>query len=141
MLVDYSCDALRLLVDVSVKAVLLCGVVGLGVWIFRVRNDNVRHRLWTSALVGMLVLPVLVGATPRVPLPGWLYGLSFRRESQLKSAGGEGFIFARVRHLFGRTKCCNAEPRPSGRAESAGSAEIGGNAISVGGKRRRRITP
>ena len=89
MLVDYSCDALRLLVDVSVKAVLLCGVVGLGVWIFRVRNDNVRHRLWTSALVGMLVLPVLVGATPRVPLPGWLWpGLSPRVAAE--GVGGEG---------------------------------------------------
>ncbi len=60
------------LVDVSVKSVLLASLAAVALTLFRVRNTNVRHRVWTAVLVGMLTLPLLVPVTPTIPLPAWL---------------------------------------------------------------------
>ncbi len=73
MSAEYFYDGLRLLLDVSFKAILLCGLAGIGLWVLRVRNDNVQHRLWAVVLMGMLLLPLLVSVMPSVPLPSWLY--------------------------------------------------------------------
>jgi hypothetical protein len=37
-----------------------------------VRDTNLRHRVWTAVLLGMLAMPALVYVTPAVPLPGSL---------------------------------------------------------------------
>ncbi len=66
-------DSIGLLIDVSLKAALLAAAAGAGLLIFRVRNSNVRHRVWTAVLLGMLLMPLLTQITPGVPLPTWLY--------------------------------------------------------------------
>ena len=62
----------ELLLDVSIKSVLLAAIASLALWALRVRNPNIRHRVWTAVLMGMLVLPLLVPLTPTVPLPSWM---------------------------------------------------------------------
>ena len=62
-------DVLFLLVDVSVKSVLLALLAGLGLTLFRVRNSNVRHRIWMAVLLAMLVLPILIHVVPGMALP------------------------------------------------------------------------
>ncbi len=62
-----------LLVDISLKAILLAALAGAGTWLLRVRATSVQHRMWTAVLVGMLIMPLLVTWTPAVPLPTWAY--------------------------------------------------------------------
>ncbi|HEX3602433.1 MAG TPA: M56 family metallopeptidase, partial [Lacipirellulaceae bacterium] len=50
--------------DVSLKALLLACVAGAALLVFRVRNANLRHRVWLAVLTGMLVLPFCVGRIP-----------------------------------------------------------------------------
>jgi hypothetical protein len=59
------------LVDVSIKALILAAVAWAGLTLLRVRSSNVRHRTWTAVLMGMLLLPLLVKVTPGVPV--WMY--------------------------------------------------------------------
>ncbi|MHC4405315.1 MAG: M56 family metallopeptidase, partial [Planctomycetota bacterium] len=63
---------LVLLIDVSVKALLLAALAGAVLLVLRVRNTNVQHRVWAAVLVGMLVLPLLVPVTPSVRVPARL---------------------------------------------------------------------
>ena len=63
---------LALIVDISIKSLLLAVVAGLVLFLLRVRDANLRHRVWTAVLIGMLTMPALVYVTPAVPLPGWL---------------------------------------------------------------------
>ena len=63
---------LVLIVDVSIKSLLVAGVAGLALVVLRLRDTNLRHRVWTAVLLGMLAMPALVYVTPAVPLPGWL---------------------------------------------------------------------
>ena len=63
---------LVLIVDISIKSLLLAGVAGMAVVVLRLRDTNLRHRAWTAVLLGMLAMPALVCVTPAVPLPGWL---------------------------------------------------------------------
>ncbi len=62
-----------LLVDASLKAMLLATVASAGMWIVRVRSTSVRHRVWTAVLAGMIAMPLLVSWTPHVPAPTWTY--------------------------------------------------------------------
>src|SRR5262245_17771981 len=63
---------LSLIIDISIKSILLAGVAVLVLLALRLRDTNLRHRVWTAVLVGMLAMPALVYVTPAVPLPGWL---------------------------------------------------------------------
>lgn len=65
-------DWLVLLVGVSLKAMLLAGLAVVGLALFRVSNTHVRHRVWTTMLMGMLLMPLLVQIVPglSVPVPG-----------------------------------------------------------------------
>ena len=63
---DCSCD-------VSLKAILLATAAAIALWLLRVRSTSVRHCVWTAVLTAMLTLPLLVAATPAVPLPNWAY--------------------------------------------------------------------
>src|SRR5690348_8265564 len=60
---------LGLLLDVSIKAALLAGFAGLLLAVLRVRNANLQHRVWSTIVVAMLALPLLVCAVPHVPIP------------------------------------------------------------------------
>ena len=58
--------------DITCK-VLLLGTVGyFAILLFRLRDPNIMHRVWTGVLGGMCCLPILVLVTPRLPLPNWL---------------------------------------------------------------------
>lgn len=71
---------LVLLIDVSVKSVVLAAVAWTMLTMLRVRNANVRHRVWASVLIGMIALPLLVSVTPTVEIPAWLMP-SFKTET------------------------------------------------------------
>ena len=71
-MVQLSLSWLAIAVDVSVKSLLLAALAGLSIAVLRVRDTNVRHRVWTAVLAGMLAMPLLVLVTPTVPLPGWM---------------------------------------------------------------------
>jgi beta-lactamase regulating signal transducer with metallopeptidase domain len=58
-----------LIVDASLKAALLAIVAAVLLRSFRVRDSNLRHRVWTSVLAGMLVLPFLSQMVPALRLP------------------------------------------------------------------------
>jgi beta-lactamase regulating signal transducer with metallopeptidase domain len=62
-------DWLLLLVDVSLKAMLLAVLAGGGLALFRVSNTHVRHRVWSAMLLGMLVMPLLVQIVPGLSIP------------------------------------------------------------------------
>ena len=55
--------------DAIAKASLLFGAAGLVSFVLRRRSAAARHMIWTLALVGVLVLPVLSIALPRWQLP------------------------------------------------------------------------
>jgi beta-lactamase regulating signal transducer with metallopeptidase domain len=60
---------LLLLLDVSIKTLLLAVVAAAGLAVFRVKNSHMRHRVWTTVLVGMLVMPLLVQIVPGLAIP------------------------------------------------------------------------
>ena len=61
--------ALLLLLDVSAKVVLLAVLAALALALFRVRNDHVRHQVWTFVLLGMLCMPLLSQVVPQLAIP------------------------------------------------------------------------
>lgn len=63
---------LVLLFDASIKSILLAVGAALALFVLRVSNANVRHRVWAAVLLGMISLPLLVPVTPTVPIPSWL---------------------------------------------------------------------
>ena len=67
-----SYSGLALLLDVSLKSLLLALLAGGVLVMLRVGNTNVQHRVWTCVLLAMLLLPLVVPLTPGVPLPAWL---------------------------------------------------------------------
>ena len=72
MMLQLSQAWVALIVDVSLKSLLLAVAAGLVMAVLRIRNINLRHRVWTSVLLSMLCLPIIVPMTPGVPLPRWM---------------------------------------------------------------------
>ncbi len=64
--------SLGLLIDVSLKSLLLAIVAGAGLLLFRVHSSTVRHRVWMIVLVGMIAMPLLAPVAPDLRLPIWL---------------------------------------------------------------------
>lgn len=60
---------LLIVIDVSVKSVLLAAVAVLLLRLLKIRDSGVRHHIWAGVLLGMLSLPVLSQVLPTVPLP------------------------------------------------------------------------
>ncbi len=58
-----------LLVDVSIKVVFLALFAAAGMAILRVKNNHIRHRVWTVVLLGMLLMPALVQVVPSLAAP------------------------------------------------------------------------
>ena len=71
-MLQFSYAWIDLLVDVSLKSLLLAGLAFLAIKLIRVRNVNVQHRIWMAVMIAMLALPCLVQVMPRLPLPGWM---------------------------------------------------------------------
>lgn len=66
---DLSIQWLIVFVDASVKATLVALVATAGLALLRVRDSNLRHRVWTGVLCGMLLLPALTQVVPALRLP------------------------------------------------------------------------
>lgn len=60
-----------IVVDVTVKSILLAAVTGLTLACLRVRNSSIKHAAWTGVLVALIALPVISPLIPgiQVPLP------------------------------------------------------------------------
>src|SRR5262245_60198417 len=63
--------------DTSLKAALVALAAAALLKLLRFRDSNLRHRVWTGVLAGMLLLPVLTQLMPAlrlplVPSPDWL---------------------------------------------------------------------
>src|SRR5262245_59742362 len=69
----YLHDSIGLLVDVSLRALLLAAAAWLVLAALLIRDSNWQHRTWTAVLTVMLLLPLLVRLTPAIPLPSWIY--------------------------------------------------------------------
>ncbi len=64
---ELSFEFLIFVVDVSIKSVLIGGIAWIAIAL--VSNANLRHRIATTALLGMLLMPLLVCLSPKIPLP------------------------------------------------------------------------
>ncbi|QDT99972.1 M56 family metallopeptidase [Gimesia aquarii] len=72
------------LLDISTKSLLLVVIAGTSLKLFKLRDSNVRHRVWSGVLAGMLLLPLLALVLPTIPLSipaGWT-----NRESTIEQA-------------------------------------------------------
>lgn len=58
-----------LIVDVSLKALLLAAVAGGILRLSRVRRSNLRHAAWVGVLGGMIALPALSAVLPAIHVP------------------------------------------------------------------------
>jgi hypothetical protein len=65
----YAVEWLVLAVDASTKVVFLAAVAAVVLRVFRLRDSNLRHRVWAGVLAGMLLLPVLSRVVPALTLP------------------------------------------------------------------------
>ncbi len=65
----YSLQWLGLALDAAVKSLLLALIATLLIRALRIRDSQVRHRIWTGVLVGMLMLPLLSQVVPQLQLP------------------------------------------------------------------------
>ena len=71
---EISNQWLLFVLDLSAKSLVLALAAGTAMKLFRLRNSNLRHRIWTGVLVGMLALPLLSCSVPAIPvsvLPEW----------------------------------------------------------------------
>ena len=74
---DLSIHWLVTTLDASLKAVLLALLAVLVLRALRVNDSNLRHRVWTGVLLGMLTLPLASQVVPALQLPvaidlGWI---------------------------------------------------------------------
>ncbi|MFV0445216.1 MAG: M56 family metallopeptidase, partial [Planctomycetaceae bacterium] len=90
---DISVQWLVTALDASIKAGLIALVAALVLRLLRVGDSNVRHRVWTGVLLGMLALPALSQVMPALRLPfaidlGWLV-TRWEREQSAEIAAAE----------------------------------------------------
>ena len=78
---------LGLVVDTSIKSIGLAVVAGAALFALRVRDTNLRHRVWTAVMLGMLAMPALVHVTPAIPLPSWLTVAMPDASAEVRSIG------------------------------------------------------
>ena len=112
-----------LLLDVSLKAILLAVLAGAGMWLMRVRATSVRHRVWTAVLVGMVMMPLLVAWSPTVPLPTWAY-------PDLRSGDGQELAVDHEDICTSRDVECSGAR--AGASPGRGDVECGGRARRYG---------
>jgi ABC-type amino acid transport substrate-binding protein/Zn-dependent protease with chaperone function len=59
----------RIVLDSSLRAVLVAAIVALILMTARVRSSGVRHAAWTAVLLAMLLMPVLPYCVPSISIP------------------------------------------------------------------------
>jgi len=83
-----------LALDVAVKAGVLLGAAALVSAAFRRKSAAVRHLVWSVAVIGVLLLPLIAGVVPRIPVA--VLGGGARTEALLapleSRAGMDGVI-------------------------------------------------
>src|SRR5436190_22052005 len=84
---DLSIQWLIVFVDASLKAALVALVAAAGLALLRVRDSNLRHRVWTGVLCGMVVLPALTQIVPAFRLP---FTINPEWFAVLNPTGGDG---------------------------------------------------
>jgi outer membrane assembly lipoprotein YfiO len=72
---------LELLLDASIRAILIAAAVGGILRALRVKSPGAAHKAWTGVLLIMLLLPALSFWAPRLPIP-ILPSVSIHREIQ-----------------------------------------------------------
>lgn len=65
---EFANQWLLLLLDASVKCLLLAGLAAATLKVLRIRDPSLCHRVWSGVLIGMLLLPVLAVSLPTIPL-------------------------------------------------------------------------
>ncbi|MCA9037625.1 MAG: hypothetical protein KDA91_20970 [Planctomycetaceae bacterium] len=63
-----SQQCLQILIDVSVKSLLLAAIAFAAIKLLRLRDSNLEHRIWSGVLFGMLALPILTCFLPSIPV-------------------------------------------------------------------------
>jgi hypothetical protein len=58
-----------LLIESSLRAILIATVIALVLWTMRIKTASVLHAVWASVVVLMLLLPAWVAWGPKAPLP------------------------------------------------------------------------
>ena len=58
----------RLFLECTLRAALLVGGTAIVLYVMRVKQAALRHRVWTGVMALMLMLPVWTAWGPRVPL-------------------------------------------------------------------------
>lgn len=83
-----SGTALGLLVDSSVRVVLVATLVAVALAVLRVQAGASRHTAWTVVLIAMLLMPVLSRAVPpvAVPVPAAVSGLVAKQMTATRMA-------------------------------------------------------
>lgn len=76
-MLNLSIEWLIIIANASLRTVLIVCIAMLALRLLRLRDANVRHRVWSGVMVGMLSLPLLSVVLPPVFLPfevntGWL---------------------------------------------------------------------
>ncbi|HEV3416058.1 MAG TPA: hypothetical protein VG056_04575, partial [Pirellulales bacterium] len=122
-----------LLADVSLKAVLLAGAAGAGLLIFKVRSSNVKHRVWTTVMVGMLLLPLLARVTPGVWLPAWLYPRLTIRDDTASRISAEPVTTLNSLGTTTRDNQSGPAAEPTRPSKSGEIADVGSGVAQSGG--------
>ena len=70
-------SALPVLFDAALKGALLVAIAAIAVYLLRNRSAASRHAVWSAAVIGHLIIPVLVLLLPAWRLPvlpaaGWM---------------------------------------------------------------------
>ncbi|MCG8653475.1 MAG: hypothetical protein MI861_26790, partial [Pirellulales bacterium] len=112
--------------DLSIKAILLVAIAGLVLRLLRVRDSNLRHRVWTGVVGGMLLLPWLALTLPAIPLH--VPSTSQLAGNERLSAGGEETV---SRPAMESDSVDAGEPRSEDAGESGLVDATGAPSIAV----------
>lgn len=67
-MLEISNQWLLFILDLSAKSLMLVVIAGIAMKLFRVRDSNLQHRIWSGVLIGMLTLPLLSFLLPAIPV-------------------------------------------------------------------------
>ena len=66
---EIASNWLVIIADCSIKAIVLAAIAWAVIRVLNLQDSNLRHRVWTTVLAGMIVLPLLSQVTPAIGLP------------------------------------------------------------------------
>lgn len=63
------------LLEASFRVTVIAGLIAFVLAAFRVKSPATKHAAWTAVMLTMLLLPVISGWVPGIPMPAWLPAL------------------------------------------------------------------